>query len=167
MKNKQMDMFEWLEQQDKDSKRLVWNKLNSFEYELLNYLKEHCIGVENAINGKVLANVFGVKETKIRYHIAKLRKEQSVIIGSSIKDGYYIPLQKEKKQALQYAESKVLSELETRIRQNPEFVLVVYKKLHQVRKNLDVVLQGQISMQLNGWEKDFNMFGDKYLKKND
>ena len=161
---KQIDMFEWLESQDKDSKRLVMNKFNSFEYRLLNYLKEHCVGLENAKNGYELAQEFGVEATKIRYHIAKLRKEQSVIIGSNIKKGYFIPLQREKNESLQYAQSKVLSELETRIRQNPEFILNVYKKLHEISKNIDIVVQNQISMQLNGWEKDYNMFGDKYVK---
>lgn len=161
---KQYDIFEWLENQDKESKRLVYNKLNSFEYNLLNYLKENCVGLENAKKGFELGEVFGVGAVKIRYHIAKIRKQQSVVIGSTTKNGYFIPLQSEKENSLLYSQSKVLSELETRIRQNPEFILVVYKKLHQIRKNIDIVLQGQISMQLNGWEKDFNMFGDKYVK---
>lgn len=161
---KQIDMFKWLESQDKDSKRLVKNNLNSFEYRLLDYLKENCVGLDNAENGYKIGLEFGVSETKIRYHISKLRKEQSVIIGSHIKHGYYIPLQSEKNESLQYAQSKVLSELETRIRQNPEFILNVYKKLHEISKNIDIVVQNQISMQLNGWEKDHNMFGDKYVK---
>lgn len=160
---KQIDLFEELEAQD--SKRLVKNVLKSFEYRLLDYLKNNCVGRENALNGYELGKAFGVDSKKIRYHIARLRKHQSVVIGSHIKDGYYIPLAVEKKESLRYAESKVLSEVEARIRQNPDFLLTLYKHIHIIKHNLEGAVQGQITIQFNGWEKDYNRYGDKYIKE--
>lgn len=118
VKVKQLDIYGWLEHQktnNPESKRLVYDKLNSLEHNILNYLKKHHIGLDNAINGKGLA------------------------------------------------ESKVLSELETRVKQNPNFILKAYKVLNSIKGNLSKAVQDQITMQFNGWEQDVNYFGDKYI----
>jgi len=166
VKVKQLDIYGWLEHQktnNPESKRLVYDKLNSLEHNILNYLKKHHIGLDNAINGKELAERFDISVVKLRGVISKLRKHQEIIIGSCVKNGYYIPLQAEMTQALNYAESKVLSELETRVKQNPNFILKAYKVLNSIKGNLSKAVQDQITMQFNGWEQDVNYFGDKYI----
>lgn len=147
------------------SKRLVKNKLNTIQWRILNHMKVYAVGEENALSGKTFAERFDITPTLFRYHISRIRKYQEIIIGSSKNKGYYIPLEEEKTQALRYAENKTLSELETRVRQNPTFALKAFKTLNDTLKTTDKALQGQIVMQFNGWEKDINYFGDKYLEE--
>lgn len=147
----------------KESKRLVKNKLSSIEWDIINYLKDNHVGYENAITGSELSNIFNVARVTLRHYIRNIRKHHDLIIGSDIEKGYYIPLQVEKDQALQYAENKTLSELETRVRQNPIFALKAYKKLNETLKTVDKAQQGQFKMKLSGYENEtVNYFGDKY-----
>lgn len=145
--------------------RLVKNRLKTEDWNILNYLKENAIGLENAISSKLLSAHFGISKQMLRYRIRNIRKNQEIVIGSNIKTGYYIPLQKEKDEALRYAENKTLSELETRIIQNPEFVLKAFKTINETLKTTDKAPQGQIKMKLSGYENEIvNYFGDKYLE---
>lgn len=146
------------------SKRLVKNELSTPKWNLLKYLKTNAVGFDNAIQGWELSRDLGIPITTLRAYIRDLRKHQDVIVGSDIKKGYYIPLRVEKEQALKYAENKTLSELETRARQNPQFVLKAFKRLNEVVKTLDGAVQGQIKMQLSGYENELvNYYGDKYV----
>lgn len=82
VKVKQLDIYGWLEHQktnNPESKRLVYDKLNSLEHNILNYLKKHHIGLDNAINGKGLAERFDISVVKLRGVISKLRKHQEII----------------------------------------------------------------------------------------
>lgn len=150
------------------SKRLVKNKLNTIQWRILNHMKVYAVGEENALSGNTLANRFDITPALFRHHIARIRKHQEVVIGSSKNKGYYIPLEEEKAQALRYAENKTLSELETRVRQSPTFALKAFRKLNETLKTTDKALQGQMKMLLSGYENELvNYFGDKYLEENE
>ncbi len=150
------------------SKRLVKNKLNTIQWRILNYMKVFAVGEENALSGSTLAYRFDITKEALRKHIARIRKRQEIIIGSSQNKGYYIPLEEEKAQALRYAENKTLSELETRVRQSPTFALKAFRKLNETLKTTDKALQGQMKMLLSGYENELvNYFGDKYLEENE
>lgn len=150
------------------SKRLVKNKLNTIQWRILSHMKVYAVGEKNAISGGALADRFDITPTLLRNHISRIRKHQEIIIGSSKNKGYYIPLEEEKERALRYAENKTLSELETRVRQNPTFALKAFKKLNETLKTTDKAVQGQMKMLLSGYENEtVNYFGDKYLEENE
>lgn len=147
--------------------KLAVNKLTTQQWSILNYLKMNAVGKENCINGVVLATKFGIRVESLRIEISKIRKNQNVIVGSLRDRGYFIPLQEEKEKSLRYAENKVLSELETRLNQNPTFAIKAFKKIQETLKKVDGAPQGQITVKFNGWEKDINYFGDKYQDEKD
>ena len=78
------------------SKRLVKNNLNTIQWRILNHMKVYAVGEENALNGSTLAYRFDITKEALRKHIARIRKRQEIIIGSSNNKGYYIPLEEEK-----------------------------------------------------------------------
>lgn len=149
------------------SKRIVKNKLSTMQWEILNYLKENAIGKENAIFGVVLASEFGLTDKMLRYHISRIREHSDLVIGSSVKLGYYIPLQKEFKESIKYQQNRALNTLRRNAKHDHNFILKAYKILNDVARSLDHVSQGQLKMQFNGWEnEEVNFFGDKYVKDN-
>lgn len=146
--------------------RIVKNKLNTREWEILKFLKENAVGKENAIFGWELAYYFGITTEALRYNIANIREYQDVVIGSNTNVGYYIPLQDEYKEAVRYGQNKALSQLRRNAKKDHNFILRAYKLLNEIAKELDHVSQGQLRMQFNGWEnEEENFFGDKYVKE--
>lgn len=145
--------------------RIVKNELNTQQWNILNYLKQNAVGERNLIGGKALATIFNMSETTLRKHLAIIRKKQSIVIGANM-NGYYIPLEEEREKALRYAENKNISELETRIKQNPSYAFRALSSLWKAYKEAEKEIEGQTTMQFNGWEKDFHRFGNKYLKEN-
>lgn len=146
--------------------RLAVNKLTTLEHEILKHLKKYCVGKENAIKGWILASSFNIGQEKLRRHLSNIKKYQEVIIGSDKKEGYYIPLEKEKDEALAYSENKTLGHLENSVMQNPSFVLRAYKLLNKTLAKAPKEIQNQIRMQLTGYENEtVNYYGDKYLEK--
>lgn len=144
--------------------RIVDNKLNTTQWNVLNYLKENCVGKANALNGVVIATELGLTTEQFRYHIARIREHQDVIIGSSRKYGYYIPLREEYREAVKYQQNKALNSIRRNAKNDASFILKAYKILNDVAKSLDGVSQGQLRIQFNGWEnEEENFFGDKYV----
>lgn len=147
--------------------KIVENKLSTRQWNVLNYLKENAVGKENAISGNLLSDKLNMSRTMLRQNISSIRKKQEIIIGSDTQVGYYIPLQKELKDALRYGESKTLSHLKSSINQNPSFALKVFKMTHEWLKQAPKELQDQVKMKFNGWETDtVNYVGDKYAEWN-
>lgn len=145
--------------------RIVENKLNTLEWEILDYLKEYCVGKNNAVKGWILAKSFNITEVSLRTHLSKIKKHQEVIIGSDKKLGYYIPLESEKDEALAYSQNKALGHLKNAVMQNPTFALKAYKLLNETLKKAPKEVQNQIRMKLTGHETEtVNYYGDKYLK---
>ena len=146
--------------------KLVKNKLSSFEWGILDYLKGNALGKRNAISGVELANEFGISIENLRYHLVKIKKHQDVIIGSCRKNGYYIPLEKEYKESLSYSENKALGHLRNACKQNPAFILKAFKTLNELSKTLDKAHNNQFKMQLTGFERELhNLYADKYIKE--
>lgn len=68
-------------------------------YDIYHYLEKYCVGEEKAIQGRDLAERFGVSERGLRDYISVIRKsgELRKVIGSSPK-GYYVCANKEEAQ---------------------------------------------------------------------
>lgn len=68
-------------------------------YEIYKYLKENCVGEENAIQGRDLAAQFKITERHLRGYISVIRTSTELrkVIGSSPK-GYYVCANKEEAQ---------------------------------------------------------------------
>ena len=138
--------------------------MKTIDYAILEYLKENAVSRSNAIKGKVLAYTFGISTMQVRKSIARIRKHQDIIVGSDIKYGYYIPLKKEVKKALLYAENKTLSELENRIKQNPAFALKAYKTINETLKKANKAHEGQIYFNEELKEEYTIIYGDSYVE---
>lgn len=115
--------------------------MNEKQLEILDYLKTNCKGKRNAVNGKKLAELFNIKASSVRFNIKAIKNKQDILIGSDIKVGYYIPYKKEVKDALKYRQSKVLSELKGNLKDDPSFILRVFKLLNI---KVDDATQGQL-----------------------
>lgn len=163
---KQTTIYDWLEKQPKDSKRLVKNDLKTIDHEILNYLKKYALGLKNKVSGQLLATIFNFDSTnKVRYHIKRLRVDPtvSIIIGSDSK-GYWIPTEDEYLQAIQFKLNKAISEVETIVNMYPRSAKIIQAVSGYVYKQVDKSVQGQEQIQFNGWENDFiNKFADKYM----
>lgn len=107
------------------------------------YLLDNCQGVENIKQGKEIAADLEVSTEHLRYLIKKLRVEKQMIIGGN-KKGYFIPRQIEMGLALNYAQNKVISEIETVVKQNPMFILKLYKTLNTLKKELPEAMHNQL-----------------------
>lgn len=68
-------------------------------YKIYDYLKENCVGEENAISGRDLAARFKITERGLRDYISVIRTSTELrkVIGSSPK-GYYVCANKEEAQ---------------------------------------------------------------------
>ena len=138
--------------------------MKTIDYAILEYLEQNAIGRSNAIKGKTIAYIFGISTMQVRKSIARIRKYQDIIVGSDIKYGYYIPLKKEVKKALMYAENKTLSELENRIKQNPAFALKAYKTINETLKKASTAHEGQIYFNEELKEEYTMIYGDSYVE---
>lgn len=116
---------------------------------VLDYLKENAVGKENAITGANIAWELNTTSANIRYKIKKLRVSQDLVIGATSK-GYYIPRESEHKQAVSYSENKVLSHIETTLKQRPAFILTLYKALNEYKKSLPEAVNKQLKFNEQG-----------------
>lgn len=112
------------------------------QFMILEHLKDNAQGKKNAILGKELAELFNMGKSRLRFQIKKIKLAQDIIIGSDIKYGYYIPNKGELKEALRYRQNKALSELTGCIKEDPSFILKVFKSLNITK--VDDATQGQL-----------------------
>lgn len=165
-----MTIFDWLEQQDKESKRLVKSDLKTLDYNILNYLKKHALGSNNKVTGRELMVRFGLNDTsQVRKAINSLRNDPSnhIMIGSD-SGGYYIPTKDEEEQAIRYKLSRTIGEIETMLNLYPRAAGILHRVIGYIDKGTDKVAQGQYQMQFNGWEQEtINHYADKYMKENE
>lgn len=125
--------------------------MKDIELLVLEYLKENCKGKANAQNGSKIAFEFGMTSIQLRKVIKGIKDKQDIIIGADIKDGYYIPLRSEYKDALKYRQNKCLSELKGNIKDDPSFILKVFKTLNIKRTSNS---QGQLMFDIDNVDLD-------------
>lgn len=67
-------------------------RLSPIQYDIYNFMKDYCIGKENAIKGNKIANVFGMTNSQFRYHFKKIRsfEDFNVIFCAHPRYGYWI-----------------------------------------------------------------------------
>lgn len=146
--------------------RIVKSKLTTLDYQILNYMKENCVGEKNATFGRIIATHFNISMEWFRKRITNIRKYSGIVIATNPNKGYYIPLMNEWEQGKEYADRKFLSEMESRIRSDRKFVNVIYKEIDRIKNSTDYIEQDQSQMKLTGYENDYyNKFGDKYVKQ--
>ena len=155
-----MDLFDYQE-----TIKLVKNRMTTRQHEILNFLKNFCLGKKNAIRMKELAVMFDVSDREIREEIKEIRKlkPSHLIIASSSK-GYYIPFEEEVSEANKMLLNRWLGATETLLANDGRLIKLLFWKLDQMKDELDTPLQSQTVMQFNGWEKDINYYADKYFK---
>lgn len=163
---KQTSIFDWLDNQPKQSKRLVKSDLHTVDYKILDYLKQNALGAKNKVSGQHLAIRFGFDSTaKVRQHIKRLRVDPSIhlLIGSN-NSGYWIPTEDEMLDAIKYKLNKAISEVETVINMYPRSAKIIQAVSGYVYKKVDKAPQGQLQIPFNGWEREFvNHYANKYL----
>lgn len=160
------NIFNWLERQPKDSKRLVKNNLNTLDYQVLNYLKRKALGSQNKITGNELMLVFDLNNTsQVRKIINKLRNDPTihVKIGSDSK-GYYIPTKEEELRSIKYKMNRTIGEIETMLNMYPPAAEMLHRVIGFINKSTDKSTQGQMQIRFNDWENEtINHYADKYL----
>lgn len=162
---KQFDIFDIMEKEQEQAKRLVKNDLGSLSYNVLKYLKENALGKKNQISGKELAKVFNFDNTsQVRYHINKIRNSKNVTvkIGSDL-NGYYIPTTFEYLESVKFVIEKTLSMIETSINLMPEIKDTLHLAVGHFYKKADKAVEGQAQIQFTGYERDFiRRFAERY-----
>lgn len=165
-KIKEFTIYDFLKEVPEGSKRLVKTDLKTLDYQILDYLKQNALGAKNKKSGKEIMRVFGFESTaKVRQHIKRLRVDPTitVIIGSD-NGGYWLTLEAELHDAIQYKMSRTISEIETLINMYPRAAPMLHAIIGSMFKKVDKVSQGQMQIKFNGWENDFiNYYADKYL----
>lgn len=167
----EMDLFDYAKETEVKPKAvvttpLVDNKLNTQQHNILNHLKNYCLGKSKAISMERLAVLFNISDRKVRDEIATIRKHKpSHVIIASCDDGYYIPLESEVDEANAMLLQRWLGSTEILLGNDPRLIKLMFWKLNEMKDKLDTPLQGQTVMQFNGWEKDINYYADKYLKE--
>ncbi|MCM1437755.1 MAG: helix-turn-helix domain-containing protein [Roseburia sp.] len=81
-------------------------------YRIYDYLKQNCVGKENAISGRELSEIYGIDRRQLRRHIHTLRNsaEMEKVIGSCNR-GYYICREEDFDEADKRLERQALSTL--------------------------------------------------------
>lgn len=120
-------------------------ELNDKQKDILDYLKTNCKGEKNAVRGRDLAEIFNVKPNTFRVLIKKIKMNQDILIGTNGR-GYFIPYKDEVQASLRYRKNKVLSELKGCVKDDPKFVLEVFKLLNI---KVDDATQGQLTFNYN------------------
>ena len=148
------------------SKRLVKNTLDSTDHHVLDFLKRTALTKNNRVSGQEIADRFGFDNTAIvRQHIKKIRNspQNDVIIASDNK-GYWIPTQDEVDEGVALMIGKTLSQVETVINMYPRSAEMIHTLAGWVYKKKDKAVQGQTSIQFNGWQNGImNKYAEKYL----
>lgn len=171
-----MDLFDMLKETEvkpkaevaKATTPLVDNRLTTQQHNILNHLKNYCLGKKRAISMERLAILFGISDRKVREEIETIRRfRPSHVIIASDNNGYYIPLESEMDEANAMLLQRWLGSTEILLGNDPRLIKLMFWKLNEMKDKLDTPLQGQTVMQFNGWEKDINYYADKYLKVKD
>lgn len=167
---RQTSIYDFLDSQPKNSKRLVKTDLHTLDYQILAYLKKHALGFKNKVSGQRLAVAFGFDSTaKVRNHIKRIRVDPSIhiIIGSDNR-GYWIPTEDEYLQAIKFKLNKAISEVETIVNMYPRAAKIIQAVSGYVYKKVDKSVQGQMQIKFNGWEQDMiNHYAEKYMKESE
>lgn len=162
---KQFDIFDIMEKEQEQAKRLVKNDLGSLSYNILKYLKNNALGKKNQVSGKELVRVFNLNDTsQVRYHINKIRNSKNVTakIGSDL-NGYYIPTTFEYLESVKFIIEKTLSMIETSINLIPGIEEVFHIAVGYFYKKADKAVEGQAQIQFTGYERDFiRRFAERY-----
>ena len=150
----------------KTSKRLVKNTMDTTSHNVLEFLKRTALTKSNRVSGQDIAERFGFDNTAmVRQNIKKIRNapDNDVIIASDSK-GYWIPTQEEADEGVALMIAKTLSQVETVINMYPRSAEMIHTLAGWVYKKKDKAVQGQTSIQFNGWENGImNKYADKYL----
>lgn len=146
--------------------KLVKNRLTTEEWMIYAFLKENCLGEQNAIHMKELAVRSNMSERKVRQTISNITiyKPGYTIIAANHK-GYYIPTEEERKNANAMLKSRVKGAIERMIANDPEQVNWLYGYITEMKKNYDNPPQNQMKLPLNGKSEDVNYTADKYKRQ--
>jgi len=146
--------------------RIVKNRLTTEEWNIYSFLKENCLGEQNAIHMKDLAVVANMSERKVRQSISNITvyKPGYTIIAANNK-GYYIPTEEERKNANGMLKSRVKGAIERMIANDPEQVNWLYGYITDIKHRYDNPPQNQMKLPLNGKAEDVNYTADKYKRQ--
>lgn len=146
--------------------RIVKNRLTTEEWNIYSFLKENCLGEQNAIHMKDLAVVANMSERKVRQSISNITvyKPGYTIIAANNK-GYYIPTEEERKHANGMLKSRVKGAIERMIANDPEQVNWLYGYITDIKHRYDSPPQNQMKLPLNGKAEDVNYTADKYKRQ--
>lgn len=158
---KQIDIFEWLQDQKKQHEaqtppkntvRLVKNELSTVEHEILNIIKERPLATEEIMDR------YSLERVDVRTMIRRIRRyKPSHVMIMNVRVEY--------KGAMRYGYSSEGVDLlykrwesatETALKNNPFLINAMYKTLNILeQKTQDLrVANGQSVVQFNGWEHE-------------
>ena len=158
----------WDYYEEEETKRLVKNDLRSLEWRVLDFLKKYALGKDNAISGKSLMLQFDLGNTAgVRKIIKSIRTSNisNTIIGSN-NNGYFIPYHDEYAKSVSLMLNKTLSMIETMVAIMPSSESILHKAIGYYYKNVEKVVEGQMQIQFNGWEREIiRKYAEKYTEE--
>lgn len=145
--------------------KIAKNELTSLHYHVYDYLKQYCIGKDNAIGMNDLAETMFVSDREIRQTIKDLvEKKQGFTMIVSCAKGYYIPLdEQESTQAHNMIKSRLKGALTRYVASNPTDVNWIFTLLNELKQEYDTPPQNQSVIPFNkGQKENVNWYGKEY-----
>ena len=146
--------------------KLVENKMSGFDWQVRDYLVNHCVGEENGIVEIDLASELGVnRATTIRKSLKKIKIYSDTRI-CRIGRLVFVPRDfEELVKGMHASVQKTKSHMQSDIMQNPELHKYYHFLINKYYNQANKAPQGQTVIKFNGWERDVDYYAKRYGDK--